>query len=163
MKRSDTAAISVGTLTALIVGITGSMLFPVAGLVAGAYFSAMAAAGAGMGLFAVWALGAAGAIGGMALGKLAKPLAVWTGVAAGIVTGGVTKASGVIAGFLSRAFRKNKPAVLSVPSEKNPGIFSRLKELFKSKKLKSDFGASSGRAAQKVPPQPAPDAPQPPL
>ncbi|MCE9507308.1 MAG: hypothetical protein K8R48_03190 [Alphaproteobacteria bacterium] len=163
MKRSDAAAISVGTLTALIVGITGSMLFPVAGLMAGAYFSATAATGAGMGLFAVWALGAAGAIGGLALGKLAKPLAVWTGVAAGIVAGGVTKASGVIVGFLSRAFGKNKPAASSVPPEKNVNVFSGLKGLFKSKKIKPGFDASSGRAARNKPPPSAPDAPQPPL
>jgi hypothetical protein len=163
MKRSDAAAISAGTLTALIVGITGSMLCPVAGLLAGAYFSATAAAGAGMGMFAVWALGAAGAIGGLALGKLAKPLAVWTGVAAGIVMGGVTKATAVIAGFLFRFFKKDKTPALPAAPKKHTGVFSRLKGLFKLKKLKAAFDTSSDRMSRNGPPKSAPNAPKPAL
>lgn len=142
MKRSDAAAISVGTLTALVVGITGSMLFPAVGLIAGAYFSATAAFGAGLGMAAAGALGAAGAIGGLAVGKFSKPLAVWTGVALGVVLGGVTKAMGVVAGVFLRLFSRKK---ISSPAaaEKSSGIFSWMKSAFK--KLKPRFDARASR------------------
>jgi hypothetical protein len=155
MNRSSVAAISVGTLTTLFLGVAASLLCPLAGLVAGAYFSATAVAAAGMGTVAIWALGAAGALGGLALGKISKPAAVWGAVGIGFVAGALTKAVVSIAGFLSRAFRKRNPSS-SAPPEKRPGIFDRLKSIFKSTKLKPSFDASVDKGAQNDAPKPAP-------
>jgi len=159
MKRSDVAAISVGTVTALLIGAAASILCPLAGLVAGAYFSATAAAAAGMGVYAVWALGAAGAVGGLALGKIVKPLAVWCAIGIGLVTGALVKFVGAGFGFLSRAFKKSKSPTAETAPEKRGGIFVKFKNIFK---LKDRFGAVADKGAKNTASSPAPNN-EPPL
>ncbi len=134
VNRSSTAGIGVGTLTTLFIGVTAAIVLPVAGLVLGAYFAATAATTAGMGYFAALALGAAGGIGGLALGRLSKPVAIWSAIVAGLVTGGLTKGAGVTVGFLARTFKKataNRPRFL--------------KNIFKGGKAKPSFDAATGK------------------
>ena len=89
MKRSDKLALGVTGLTAAV-GVGAALFFPLAGLIAGAYFTYGAVA-ATMGTGATVALTAAGAIGGMVLGKIARPIAMVGSVAVAGIIGGMTK------------------------------------------------------------------------
>ena len=89
MKRSDKLALGATGLTAAL-GVGAALFFPLAGLVAGAYFTYGAVA-ATMGTGATVALTAAGAVGGLVLGKIARPIAMVGSVAVAGLVGGVTK------------------------------------------------------------------------
>jgi hypothetical protein len=146
MNRSSIAAISLGATTTVFIGVAASLLLPLAGLVAGAYFAATAVAAAGMGTAATWALGAAGAAGGLMLGRVSKPLAIWMAIGFGFVVGGITKAVGAMAGFLARflKIKKHLPA----------GTLSRLKKTFHLEKLKKRFNAATGKGVNNNPAAP---------
>jgi|GEM_PF-1803066 len=102
MKRSDKLAIGATGFTAAV-GIGAALFFPLGGLIAGAYFTYGAVA-ATMGTGATVALTAAGAVGGLVLGKIARPIAMIGSVAVAGMVGGLTK---IVTGLLDRSPRGN--------------------------------------------------------
>lgn len=89
MKMSSKLAAGAGGLAAGI-GLVAAVLCPVAGLVAGAYFTYGAVA-ATMATPAVVALTAAGAVGGLVVGRIAAPIVALGSLAVGGLVGLVAK------------------------------------------------------------------------
>lgn len=117
MKLSSKLAAGAGGL-ATAIGIGAAFLCPIGGLVAGAYFTYGAVAST-MALPAAVALSAAGAVGGLVLGKIAAPIVAIGSLAVGAGVGFATKIVGSGVGMVVNAFksifdrdsRKDKPAV----------------------------------------------------
>jgi hypothetical protein len=92
MKASTKVAAGAGALAAGI-GIACAFLCPLAGLAAGAYFTYGAVA-ATMGTAATVALTAAGAVGGMLVGRIAAPIVAIASIGLGAAVGLGVKAIG---------------------------------------------------------------------
>lgn len=110
MRMRDVFATTAGGLTA-VAGIVAAVLCPIGGMVAGGYF-VYGAVAATMGTGATVALTAAGAVGGLVLGKIAAPFVGLAGVAAGGLVGGAISLLGHAAekagSFLMKPFRRNQ-------------------------------------------------------
>ena len=131
MKASSKVAAGAGALAAGI-GIACAFLCPLAGLAAGAYFTYGAVA-ATMGTAATVALTAAGAVGGLLLGRIAAPIVAIASIGLGAAVGLGVKMVGV---GLEKLRSSDKPQqapaqkFMAIEPASNFNVLSTLKAAF---------------------------------
>ena len=132
MKASSKVAAGAGALAAGI-GIVCAFLCPLAGLAAGAYFTYGAAA-ATMGTAATIALTAAGAVGGLLLGRIAAPIVAIASIGLGAAVGLGVKLIGAGLEKLRSDDKKPQPApaqkFMAIEPASNFNLLSTLKAAF---------------------------------
>ncbi len=141
MKKSNAAAIGAGAVVISAGGIAAA-LCPLAGFIGGAYWVASSASALGMSTAAVWALGAAGAIGGAAIGRALSPVVLLGGVALGAVAVGATKAVAVALGLTARSVAVGKKQVIVVAGKKQAALRTVQKKVFELAHVKPSFDAA---------------------
>ena len=154
MKLSTVAGAGVGAL-AVGAGLVATILTPVAGLVLGGYFTYGAVA-ATMGTGAIVALTAAGAVGGLVLGKIAAPIVMLGSLGVAGLIGGVVKGAGALLEGIfgkkgDKANRPSAPARGSFGRDDKPSALADAGSL----KVKFDLGRSTEPRNDNVP-APAP-------
>ena len=151
MKRSDKLALGATGLTAAL-GVGAALFFPLGGLIAGAYFTYGAVA-ATMGTGATVALTAAGAVGGLVLGKIARPIAMLGSVAVAGLVGGATK---MISGLFDRPTKQHQRA--SGPRQSSvPGASVQKSGFSANERLTTKFKAGKTAVANQDKPAPKAD------
>ena len=118
MKLSTILGGAAGSLTTLV-GLAAAVVTPLAGLVLGgmAVYGGVAAT---MGLAATVALTAAGAVGGLILGRIAAPLVAIGALAAGGLVGGGVKLIGIAAERFADLFKSKDNAPVAPKSSAKP-------------------------------------------
>lgn len=137
MKMSSVAGAGVGALAAGL-GLVATILTPVAGLALGGYFTYGAVA-ATMGTGATVALTAAGAVGGLFLGKIAAPIVLLGSLGAAGLVGGLVKGAGsLLEGIFGNKDKKAERA--SAPARPTFGRDDKPSALADLGSLKVKFG-----------------------
>jgi hypothetical protein len=148
MKTSTKAAAGAGMITAAV-GIGCAFLCPVAGLALGAYFTYGAAAAAAMSTPAIVALTAAGAVGGLIVGRIAAPIVALASVGVGFGIAGAVKLFGAAIEKLKGANQPEGAARHAYKVETQSSFKAQLK-------LAASFAGAKSRAPANENAAPAP-------
>lgn len=137
MKMSSVAGAGVGALAAGL-GLVAAILTPVVGLALGGYFTYGAVA-ATMGTGATVALTAAGAVGGLVVGKIAAPIVMIGSLGvAGLIGGAVKGVGALIEGIFGK--KGNKAERASAPARGSFGRDDKPSAIADLGSLKVKFG-----------------------
>jgi hypothetical protein len=152
MKFSTAAATGAGALTAFV-GIGCAFLCPLAGLGLGAYLTFGAAAGAGFATGATVALTAAGAVGGLVIGRIAAPIVAVASLGIGLGVAATVKLFGSLFDRLGTR-GKSEPAperALSIETQTSFKSQMKLAASFAGLKKSAANGNASAQKKQRAP------------